>query len=371
MLAVALSAGISFGQHHWQVDDGAGHYSLLVGANPGGTYTLPPNGGMIITTTPGSPSAGWLTAGNTTGSIRLLGSLDAFDVSLIANSSEKLRLVNGGGVTVTGGLTLNGMATGIVHSNGSGVLSSSTIATADIGNSQVTYGKIQNVAANRLLGNPTGGSAAPTEIGLTAPVTFSGGNLQVNTMGASGGSHATGLVPDPGAVAGTTKFLREDGTWQVPAAGGNTMVLKHKNANTSRNNTTTLTDDPDIQGVAIGAGEVWEFEGIIRATSSSSNPDIQFRLHTTTNATIVSSYIGRTTPGDNGNGADVLDVSGGTNTNTSNVAISGGDVITFIVHGTVVGGASGSNLSFQWSQDNNSAFNTTVQAGSYLKFTKF
>ncbi|MBU9608257.1 hypothetical protein LGN12_12950 [Burkholderia multivorans] len=35
-------------------------------------------------------------------------------------------------------------------------------------------------------------------------------------MGASGVSHAAGAVPDPGATAGTTRFLREDGSWQVP-----------------------------------------------------------------------------------------------------------------------------------------------------------
>jgi len=38
-----------------------------------------------------------------------------------------------------------------------------------------------------------------------------GGNVSV--MGGSGSGHASGLVPDPGAVAGTNKFLREDGTW--------------------------------------------------------------------------------------------------------------------------------------------------------------
>jgi hypothetical protein len=37
---------------------------------------------------------------------------------------------------------------------------------------------------------------------------------------ASGSSHAQGLVPDPGASAGTTRFLREDATWQTPAGGG-------------------------------------------------------------------------------------------------------------------------------------------------------
>lgn len=32
-------------------------------------------------------------------------------------------------------------------------------------------------------------------------------------FGASGAGHTIGLVPDPGAAAGTTRFLREDSTW--------------------------------------------------------------------------------------------------------------------------------------------------------------
>lgn len=32
----------------------------------------------------------------------------------------------------------------------------------------------------------------------------------------SGSSHKAGLVPDPGATAGTSKYLREDGTWSTP-----------------------------------------------------------------------------------------------------------------------------------------------------------
>jgi hypothetical protein len=47
-----------------------------------------------------------------------------------------------------------------------------------------------------------------------------------NTVfGASGGSHSTGLVPDPGAVVGITKFLREDATWQLPSGGGTTVTI--------------------------------------------------------------------------------------------------------------------------------------------------
>ncbi len=51
----------------------------------------------------------------------------------------------------------------------------------------------------------------------TSPVTVSASNvISVAVFVASGASHASGLVPDPGAGAGTTKFLREDATFAVP-----------------------------------------------------------------------------------------------------------------------------------------------------------
>ena len=49
-----------------------------------------------------------------------------------------------------------------------------TIQTIDIENSQITYPKIQNVSSQRLLGNPTGSSAAPSEIVLGSGLSFSG-----------------------------------------------------------------------------------------------------------------------------------------------------------------------------------------------------
>lgn len=39
-------------------------------------------------------------------------------------------------------------------------------------------------------------------------------------FGPSGTTHAVGAVPDPGATAGATRFLREDGTWAVPSGSG-------------------------------------------------------------------------------------------------------------------------------------------------------
>lgn len=47
-----------------------------------------------------------------------------------------------------------------------------------IANAAVTYVKMQNVSASRLLGNPTGSTASPSEISLGATLSFSGSSLQ-------------------------------------------------------------------------------------------------------------------------------------------------------------------------------------------------
>lgn len=58
-----------------------------------------------------------------------------------------------------------------------------------------------------------------------ASLTGSVNVAQLPALGASGSGHAAGIVPDPGAIAGNTRYLREDGTWSVPAGdGSNTPV---------------------------------------------------------------------------------------------------------------------------------------------------
>ncbi len=46
--------------------------------------------------------------------------------------------------------------------------------------------------------------------------TISAARLPV--FGPSGTTHAAGVVPDPGAITGATRFLREDGSWSLPAS---------------------------------------------------------------------------------------------------------------------------------------------------------
>ena len=63
-----------------------------------------------------------------------------------------------------------------------------------------------------------GGVPAATTytLGKSVPADAVFTDTTYSTMAASGSSHAGGLVPDPGATQGTTKFLCEDATWKIP-----------------------------------------------------------------------------------------------------------------------------------------------------------
>lgn len=72
------------------------------------------------------------------------------------------------------------------------------------------------------------GGGSVTNVTASAPLSSSGGstpNITAAVFVASGSSHATGLVPDPGSSAGSTKFLREDATWAVPTGSGGGSAL--------------------------------------------------------------------------------------------------------------------------------------------------
>jgi len=89
-----------------------------------------------------------------------------------------------------------------------------TSGAPGVANKYVTDGDGRNTNAR----SPTG------NLGTTAPLAGGGAlsaglTLTVADFVASGASHARGTVPDPGVTPGTTKFLREDASWQTPAGG--------------------------------------------------------------------------------------------------------------------------------------------------------
>lgn len=73
-------------------------------------------------------------------------------------------------------ITSSGNLSGAVTTSGSlaTTLSANAVATTHITNANVTYAKIQNIVAARLLGNPTGSAAAPSEISLGTGLAFTG-----------------------------------------------------------------------------------------------------------------------------------------------------------------------------------------------------
>lgn len=111
----------------------------------------------------------------------------------------------------------------LVNSSGGGGGSVSSVALAapsqfTVSGSPVTSSGTLSLSwanqnANSFLAGPTASPAAAPSFRVLV-----GSDLPV--FGASGLSHAPGGVPDPGSTAGTTRFLREDATWDVPPGIG-------------------------------------------------------------------------------------------------------------------------------------------------------
>jgi hypothetical protein len=74
-------------------------------------------------------------------------------------------------------ITLTGDVTGSGTSSFATTISNNAVTTLKINNAAVTYAKVQNVAVSSLLGNPTASPAAPSEITLAGPLSFSGTTL--------------------------------------------------------------------------------------------------------------------------------------------------------------------------------------------------
>ena len=86
---------------------------------------------------------------------------------------------------------------------------------------------------------------------------------------ASGAGHAKGVVPDPGAVAGTTKFLREDATWASPGASAQTFQ-QSLYADISANKSTTSALWPGSTTIAAGSNGVSLPQATINVVATGS-----------------------------------------------------------------------------------------------------
>ena len=114
------------------------------------------------------------------------------------------------GASVVAATLTDGTAISITEGAGSITVTNTGVTSAVAGT---------GISVSGATGAVTITNTGVTAVTGTAPITSTGGStpaIGCPVFVASGVSHASGLVPDPGASAGTTKFLREDATFAVP-----------------------------------------------------------------------------------------------------------------------------------------------------------
>lgn len=140
--------------------------------------------------------------------------------------------IDGTTITISGGsISAPGALGGTATSVGISVPAIFIVAGSPVTHSGTITISLATEISNTVWAGPTTGVAAtPTFRGLVpadipsldaakiATGTFSTARIPI--MVGSGASHAPGAVPDPPSTSGTTKFLREDGTWAVISGGG-------------------------------------------------------------------------------------------------------------------------------------------------------
>lgn len=124
-----------------------------------------------------------------------------------ANASGNWNInVLGNAGTVTTNANLTGPVTSIGNAT---TITDGAITTAKVANSQITYAKVQNETASTLLGNPSGISAAPSEITLGATVAFVGSAFQTVALTGDVTSAANSFVTTIANNAVTTAKIAD------------------------------------------------------------------------------------------------------------------------------------------------------------------
>lgn len=176
--------------------------------------------------------------------------------------------------------------------------SANSFATT-IANAAVTYAKIQNVAASRLLGNPTGGATSASEISLGATLAFSGTAMRTaagtGDVTWSANSFATTVAKINGVLLGSTTatagnlLVGSGAQWvSVAVSGDGTLSSAGALAVTKTNGTSFTTNATAAVGQLPGtttnddaaSGKVGEFitsqgtNGTSTVTITNASPGV-------------------------------------------------------------------------------------------------
>lgn len=215
---------------------GGGSHNLLSATHTDTVAASPVLGDLLI----GNSTPAWTKlAGNTTTTRKVLAQTGNGTISALAAWTILDAADVGTGTFATARVVASPTNSRCLHIDSGGVIS---VTASDCGSG----GTGDNVSVNGTASSDANFSDTnPAAVGTGVNVLWQKDTNAPDRISAymkifiaSGGTHAPGLVPDPGATSGTTKFLREDATWQVPAGSGSLEVKE--------------TDGtPDVTGVSI------------------------------------------------------------------------------------------------------------------------
>lgn len=147
----------------------------------------------------------------------------------------------------------------------------------------------------------------------------------------------------------------------IKTLGGGGMSVKVKEADETVISNATLQDDDELL-FAVGANEVFQFEGVLNITTPAA-ADFRIGITGPTGATgSLSAIYSDLSTGSIDAGSVAIGAAGGL------LLISGsvGNIVRF--WGGIHNGSTSGNLTLQWAQATSTASNTTVMAGSYIKW---
>lgn len=176
-------------------------------------------------------------------------------------------------------------------------LAASAVTTAKITDANVTYAKIQNVAATALLGNPTGSSAAASEITLGAGLQFSGTTIVAPATPIRGLSKnkRVQVATNTTITIACDGVIVSDGTDYFNVSVNNTLstnagigldqldsattiaaatwlyVYAIYNGTTVKTVASTSSTSPDLTNGAFSGYTYWAYLGAVRTAAASTN----------------------------------------------------------------------------------------------------
>lgn len=158
-----------------------------------------------------------------------------------------------------------------------------------------------------------------------------------------------------------TSHATLDHTGLPGVGGGGSGTVIRKTADQSVNASTTLVNVTDLVQ-ALGASEVWQFEGHLYFDSGTT-PDLKVAFTVPAGATLKWSILGHQDPGGT-LWAGVVETGSGV---AQAIAAAGvGTPRLLKLYGLVVNGATPGNLQMQFAQNTSNASNSTIQANSIL-----